>query len=212
MKLNSYLFVCLIISFFTSIGLKGQNYSIGLSSGPTFFTHKIIGQDGYPEGPIHKTRFIAQGDIMLHVSKVFGLKIGIAYEQKGHDRNLYGKIHEFRFNYLSIPIVAELSFGNKIKLKAQAGGTVEYLLKQEWVREIGEGDIRNSNKTDDYDRSNYSALVGIGSEFILSEKISIELGGRYLRGLKTLKGENSFIKFKHIGFATYVGLRYRIGK
>ena len=215
MKSKPYLSFCLIISLLISTELWGQNISIGISSGATFFTQKAEMEDEYYGKPLYKTRFITQGDLMVHINENFGFKLGIAYEQKGYDRKeatYYGYgINEHKFDYLSFPLVAEISFGHKIKVKAYAGASIEYLLKHIWVWEIKQNDRRPINKTDEYGRVYYSALVGIGAEFPLSKKVSIELGGRCSIGLKTLQKENSWVKFKHFGFATLVGLRYNWG-
>ena len=91
-----------------------------------------------------------------------------------------------------------------------AGASVEYLLKHIWVWDIAE-ERKLINKTDEYDRVNYSFLGGIGTEFPLSEKVFIEWGIRSSIGLKTLQKENSWVMFKHFGFVTLTGIRYKLG-
>ncbi len=173
-------------------------------------------EDEYFGEPKYKTRFISQGDIMVHLNENFGIKIGIAYEQKGYDRKRASSsisgysTDEHKFDYLSFPLVAELLFGRKIKMKAHAGASIEYLLKHIWVWNIAE-EKRPINKTDEYSRVNYSFLSGVGTEFLLSEKVFIELGIRNSIGLKTLQKENSWVMFKHFGFVTFAGIRYKLG-
>lgn len=212
MKSTHYLCACSFFLLSTSLGLWGQNISIGISSGATIFTQKAEGEDQYYGEPLYKTRLMAQADLSIGIAGNFGLKLGVAYEQKGYDRkgaSAYGyAIDEHKFDYLSFPLLAEISFGQRTKVKANAGMSVEYLLKQVWVWELAQDDRRPIDKTDEYARMNYSALVGIGAEFPLSEKLAVELGGRCSIGLKTLQEENSWVRFKHFGFITFAGLRF----
>ncbi len=195
--------------------MLAQKFSVGISSGITTFTQKAEEEDRYYGDPFYKTRFTVRGNFMFHIKENFGLRIEIAYQQQGYDRkhkSYYGQaINQHKFDYLSFPLLAEISFGKRTKVKAHVGASIDYLLNHIWVWQIDQDDIRPIDKTDEYERVNYSALAGLGVGFPLTERLSLEIESRCSIGLKTLRKENSWVKFKHFGFVNTLGLRYSLG-
>lgn len=208
-------YLSIVTFFLLSSVLYGQKYSVGISSGATFFTQKAEMEDRYIGEPLYKTGLNIQSDFMLHLNENIGLKLGVAYEQRGFYREQIFSFGEgaytFDFHYLSFPLTTELSFGQKIKIKAHAGLSVEHLLKHIHLRPEESLLPIRSDRTRFYKRTYWSALAGIGAEFPISKRLSLELGGRCSVGLTTLQKTNSWVMFKYFGFVTSAGVRYAFG-
>lgn len=211
MKLKTNQLICFLF-FFSIHCLHAQKYSIGLSTGKTFFTQKVEDEDRFFGDPLYTTRNVYQGDLSVRFNNRIGFKTGIAYEEKGDRRrrntNFGIGIDENQYNYLAFPVLFEFSIGNKVKLKSQTGLSVEYLLKHNQLHHNGINDYFIEDDTNEQARFNYSTLLGIGLELPLYKKISFEIISRAALGLKTLQRDNSWVRFKHSGFIVKVGLRY----
>jgi len=212
MKTVKHFFISFLIVLFFSPSLFGQKFSIGISAGPSFFTQKAEDEDRVWGEPLFITRLFFQGDLTFQFSEDIALKFNVAYQQKGFIRkeptNFGFAFNKNKFNYFSVPILLELSRGEKIKYKAQIGFSFEYLLKSEHIRQR-EFDLYYSDRTKRYDRKYLSAVFGLSAELPLSDKFSVELGGRFSQGMLTLQKENSWVMFRHSGINSFAGLRYK---
>ncbi len=204
-----------IISFLFFVlhhqNLAGQQLSIGVNTGMTISTMKSEEEDKVYGEPKYFKRLTARGDIRMRFDNHFGIRLEMAYEQIGARRKIktnfgYG-FDKYKFNYLTLPLIGEFSVGKTSKLTAHFGASIGYLMKQNWVVDSENKDWTVDN-TEEYQRINYSLLGGLGAEFPLSKSFLLQLEGRCSVGQKTLQKENSWVKSKHFGFVSTIGVRY----
>lgn len=128
------------------------------------------------------------GYIKIQKTKHFGLKAILAYDQNGwayrsltfEDNNstslgtgdLLNKL-----NYLNLPLLAEYSFGDKIKFNLDAGIFVGYLLSNKMVIKIKEPVASTQKTSSSFRRSaNFGVSVGGGVQIPVSAKMKLDLG------------------------------------
>ena len=92
-----------------------------------------------------------------------------------------------KLNYLNLPVVAEYSFGKKIKFKVDAGFFAGYLLKATAVQKIKEPVASTHTFTLTNRKSiNFGVSAGAGLQISLTSKIKLDLGIRDNLGLANI--------------------------
>lgn len=118
-----------------------------------------------------------------------------------------------KINYLNLPILAEYSFGKKIKFNVDAGFFAGYLLKYTAVQKIKEP-VASTNTFALTNRKaiNFGLSAGAGVQIPVSPKMKLDFGIRDNVGLaniyKPQATENSTIKTN--SFSIISGFTYRI--
>ncbi len=128
------------------------------------------------------------GHFKIQKTKHFGLKAILAYDQNGWayrsltfvDNNGTGLATGdllSKLNYINLPLLAEYSFGDKIKFNLDAGVFVGYLLSNKMIRKIKEP-VASTQKTSSSFRksANLGVSVGGGVQIPVSAKIKLDLG------------------------------------
>lgn len=135
------------------------------------------------------TGFSIGGHFKWQTSKHFALKALAAYEQNGWSyRSLVfpsGPGDAFiKLHYLNIPLVAEYSFGNKVKFNIDGGIFVGFLLHNKVTVKITGATPSTENSTSEsYRPINFGASAGAGAEFPLTNKVKLDIGVRNNFGL-----------------------------
>jgi hypothetical protein len=85
-------------------------------------------------------------NLLLLLSKVFSLRTGFTYERLDTDYKVTGNSYNFhafiidvlyRYDYISIPMLARASFGNKVRFWINGGPYFSYLCNQEYALQNG---------------------------------------------------------------------------
>lgn len=140
------------------------------------------------------------------VEKNLGLILEINYSQQGWEQNFEEKDagasqaernktykYQRELNYLQIPFLTHIYFGEKIRFNFNLGPEISFLLNskenfsQELIDDLASGTITSRTVTDQYYRKvnkkiEYGLLGGLGAEFRTGIGIFV-LEGRYILGL-----------------------------
>lgn len=154
--------------------------------------------------------FSAGVKFKYYTSDHFGIKALLLYDQNGWAYrsltftssmgNDLGKGDAiFKLNYLTVPVLAEYSFGNKVKFKAGAGGFFGLLLNNQVIVKIKEPiapDITTTTKSSsDYRKSvNFGLSANAGIQIPISSSIKFEFDVRDNLGLANIYKGDATIK------------------
>jgi outer membrane protein with beta-barrel domain len=131
------------------------------------------------------------GHIKINTSSRFGVKAILQYEQNGwtyrsltfenNSGTAIGKGDAlFKLNYLTLPVLAEYSFGNKVKVNTNAGVFFGVLLNNQIITKIKEPVPPNENTTtkskSDYRKAtNFGISFGTGVQVPFSSKLGLDV-------------------------------------
>jgi hypothetical protein len=83
------------------------------------------------------------------------------------------------FYYLSIPVLAHMSFGQKkLKFVTSLGGGLNYLLAAQGVSKLSgpKGDTRSTyNRTEEFNRFNFTPQISAGISYDMTEKMQLKI-------------------------------------
>jgi opacity protein-like surface antigen len=135
--------------------------------------------------------FNVGGHIKINTSNRFGIKAILQYEQNGwayrsltfenNSGTALGKGDVlFKLNYLTLPVLAEYSFGNKVKVITSAGVFFRVLLNNQIITKIKEPVPPNESTTtkskSDYRKStNFGIPFGAGVQVPFSSKLKLDV-------------------------------------
>jgi opacity protein-like surface antigen len=130
--------------------------------------------------------FNVGGHIKLNTSKRFGIKAILRYEQQGwayrsltFENNTGTTIGKgdvlFKLNYLNLPLLAEYSFGNKLKFTLGGGLFVGFLLNNQIITKINEP-VAPNPVTITKNRSDFRKATNFGLSFSAGVQIPVSHG------------------------------------
>jgi len=136
------------------------------------------------------TGFNIGGHLKIKTSDHFGIKAKLQYDQMGwayrsltFSNNTGTGLAEgdvlYKLSYLNIPVLAEYSFGNRIKFNAGAGFFFGILLNNQLITKIKDGTNSNPVTTKSNSKSmrsaNFGISLGAGLQIPVSPKIKLDL-------------------------------------
>lgn len=226
--MKKHFFLTFISITFFLIG-KSQNKTLeyGVHAGPNLnsvhgtafnkhYKHSLFG-------------FNVGGHIKLNTSKRFGIKATLQYEQNGwayrsltfqnNSGTTLGKGDVlFKLNYLTLPVLAEYSFGSKITINTSAGVFFGVLLNNQIITKIKEPEPPNERTTtkskSDYRKSANSGIsFGCGVQVPFSPKLKIAVNVHDNYGLlninkSTGSSTNTTIKTNSLSLAFGITLLF----
>jgi hypothetical protein len=211
MKLTKLL---LLIAFCctTCFGLAQKSKpELFVLAGPNL--NHFYGTDGNPY-PDSYVGFSVGAGLKKAVSNQINLSAGLSFDRIGAAANditlLYGNtlatadVYHLP-DYLSLPLLAEISTGNKVKLKFETGIFVGMLLNYHVKFKMKQGQQNDYDiKSDDLKNFNGGLLAGIGTEIPLSKKLKLQLVLRDQFGLISLykESDNPAIKTNSLNLLT----------
>ncbi len=199
---------------------QSNKFSYGIEAGPsitTLYGNRYIETiDNASLGYLLGMRF------QYHFSETRSLKSGFGFERKGLVDNIQttdqlgnpiGDVkYQLNFNYLTLPLLVQFGFGEKIKSFWNAGPYVGYLLNQEWVYRVTP-EARGDN-TSNFKRIDLGFTLGIGVTLPLDNHFSISSELRNNLGLyntSALPVRNDG-KIQTFSSVVCLGLTYRASK
>lgn len=204
-----------IFLFLVSMGQKNKT-EYGISGGLN--VNSAYGESVSKDFKSTLVGFSAGGSIKYNTSKHFGIKALLQYDQNGwayrsltlatNTGNLLGKGDIlFKLNYLTLPLLAEYSFGNKIKFKTGAGIFLGLLLSNQVITKVKEPYAPNNTPTtksrSDYRRSaNFGLSFGAGLQIPVSSAVKFDLGLRNNLGLANIYKGDATIKTNSFSIQT----------
>lgn len=218
-KRNTIIFY---LVFFLFSGLHAQEKpSFGFQVGPTLSTQTRV--VFYDVNPI--VRVSSSINILYPVNKKLNFRIHLAYEKKGLkgetfyslDSSATNIIDDFvpttKYNYLTLPLLLERSFGKNVKFSIGAGTYVAYVVRIKDIIDYGNAD-RETLIRKDFSFINRVDIGLSGSAnmmYPISDKLGININLLYNRGLVPIvKKEISPVSIYHSAASLLFGLNYTL--
>jgi hypothetical protein len=190
-----YLF-SFLLPVILSFTIKAQKHSFeyGLTGGVTINSASGSGVDLTKKSNFYG--FSLGGQMKLNTSSQFGVRIIIEYAQLGwkfpsltfaDSVFLHPGSATFKMNYLNLPVMAEYSFGKKLKYHLDAGLFLGLLINNQIVIKLADTYPSNAGNTsfssDSRNTFNYGFAGGMGVELPIRKNNSIHLNLRDMAGL-----------------------------
>jgi Outer membrane protein beta-barrel domain len=199
MKKNIFFSLTLISLFL--IG-KAQKHSMeyGFQSGLNL--NSIHGNTGLKQSASVLTGLSVGGHFKINMNKRFGVKATLAYDQYGwalrslvFADNFGAEIGKtdvlIKLNYLNLPLLAEYSFGNKVKFNLDGGIFLGFLVSNKIITKVTEslqpGQAPKTISTSDNKKStNFGILFGAAIQIPVTHKMKLDFGLRDNLGLTNI--------------------------
>ena len=200
MKLHHHLLILLYCIILVQSATT-QTVLVGLEAGPTYtdlrlsneFSRKIF-------DPM--AGFTAGTNFTIRFTKNLGLRTGLNFERKGTQTNLsftddngtisFNVNEKQFFDFISLPILLEASFGNRIKGIVQLGQSIGFLAQHtshfKNLPSLNGPD--KFHRTDDFRRVEHAIVGGVGLELKLAEVMSAQFLVRPSYGLTNLDNDS----------------------
>ena len=198
-----------------------NKFEVGISGGPSLTYSR--GNDGLKE--FGQPTFGYAGGVTLQYNfpKIVSLRTNVSYVKKGHKLKIettdaQGQplgdllIGEASFDYLTLPILARVSFGKKFKFFANIGPYFGFLIN--YAEKRYSFFLEESN-VDDFKRFDTGITGGIGVSLTVKDRFIVSLEARHNLGLyniskQTINNDGSLIPNSAellIGFAYGFGAK-----
>jgi opacity protein-like surface antigen len=199
MKKN-ILFSLMLISFF--LISKAQKYPMeyGFQSGLNL--NSMHGNTGLKQSASVLTGLSVGGHFKININRHFGLKAILAYDQYGwalrslvfadNIGNAIGKSDVLiRLNYLNLPLLAEYSFGNKVKFNLDGGVFLGFLISNKIITKVTESlqpgqPAKTSSTSNNRKTTNFGLALGAGIQIPITNTIKLDFGVRDNLGLTNI--------------------------
>lgn len=210
MKKNIFFSLILISLFFSS---KAQKHTLeyGFQSGLNLNT--IHGKTNLKQSASILTGLSVGGHFKINITNQFGLKVIAAYDQYGWALRSVVFADNFgteigktdvliKLNYLNLPLLAEYSFGNKVKFNIDGGIFLGFLLNNKIITKVTESlqpgqAAATSSTSNNRKATNFGLAFGAGVQIPITNTIKLDFGMRDNLGLTNIgktQAANSSIK------------------
>lgn len=219
MKHLSILITAILISF--SGIAQDCKFELGLQAGPNLTTMRYASSVMQSNIQPHIAG-MAGLFVQYNISTMFALRIDPAFERLSNNSgevtfsdpsgNILGtgKLH-FRYDYISIPVLARASIGNKVKYFLNVGPSIGFLCNQSTI-----ADWPEKTKTDNtayFETLNIGVTGGIGVALPIKEKFSLSFEIRDNFGFSNINvSTNTNNAIKTNATSLLVGFAYKLGK
>jgi Outer membrane protein beta-barrel domain len=193
---------------------KQANMEYGFLSGVNFNSVRKNNQNIFlKENLTNYTGLSIGGYFKININQLFGIKVLAQYDQNGYrlgditftdasGNNLAPGNVTIKTTYLNFPIVAEFTFGNKIKYYVNAGPYVGFLLSSSVISKISSTASSQASttktKSDGYKSTNFGVSFGTGTLIPISKKLQLHVAIKNNVGLsniiKPISSDNSPLK------------------
>lgn len=194
----------------------------GMEAGPSLKT--LYGFDTVDENEL-SIGFSAGLAFQYNFTDLLSLRTNISFERKGWTTkgeatdemgNPIGEMtFHTNFDYLTLPLLVRLTFGNKIRYFVNAGPYIGYLLKVTDVAEtLGDYPRSEYDNTANFKQHDFGLTTGLGMTYQLAEKLLLSAEIRNNLGLVNISAlpvrNDKSIKTNSTNFL--IGIAYGIGR
>ncbi len=170
--------------------VSAQHSHIGIKGGLNLY-------DVYNDNNVdydYKAGFHAGLLAHIHLAKHFALQPEVVYSSQGAQYNFFNTTTRFNLDYINVPVLFQLMFGNGFRL--QVGPQVGFLIN-----------AKSKNNNYSFDHRDDLTLVDVGAAAGMSYVTKIGLGfdARYVHGLTNIN-QNTIVYSSNRGFQ--LGLFY----
>jgi hypothetical protein len=233
-KIRNQILKSLVISLaLNSIHAQTSNFEIGVSGGPNSspFTEKKPDQTHSDVQP--KYAAYLEVSFQWNTTDHLSLRSGIAYQQNKYSfetnyldagtcqsSNGTGKDH---FEYVTLPILARLTFGQKLQFFFNTGGSISFLTKQSESYKGTQTVVTGGNSQtttfesegsnlSDYKKFNFGLSGGIGFGVPIEKRWNLSLELRSYFGLSNILHENYYKRIaRSNSLNLLLGVSYKFG-
>jgi opacity protein-like surface antigen len=224
MKKNIF-FSLIFISLF--LNGKAQKYNLEYSFQSGLNLNTIHGKTNLKQSASVLTGLSVGGHFKINVNKHFGLKAAVAYDQYGwanrslvFEDNLGTEIGKSdvlsRLNYLNLPLLAEYSFGNKIKFNLDGGIFLGFLVSSKVITKVTEslqpGQAATTTSPSNSTKAiNFGVAFGAGVQIPITNIFKLDFGVRDNLGLTNIgKSQTVNSSIKTNTFSILAGVTFVI--
>jgi len=209
-----FLFFALTILYTNFIFAQTKKVQIGLEGGPTLAS--FDGKDRFKNNHSTKVGFAVGLSLQYDISKTISIRTGVGFERKGFKTRLYNPLTNqdageirYHFDYLTIPVLARVTLGDKIKFFTNAGPYFAYLLDVTDSR--GFYKFLPDSWKYNYQKFDWGITAGIGGALPIKDYLLLTLEIRYNFGLYNYIKKSSYIQYKcyNNSASLLAGLAYR---
>lgn len=192
---NRLFLVTLVIILFSFNGI-GQNekFSVGIEAGPNMGV--LYGNEAINGNSQLGLGFSAGAAFQYNFPKLFSIRTKLAFESKvaTQDVTFYGQNGSIffegksisEFNYITLPIMARITLGNRLKFFGDFGGFIGVLINNK-QKYRGEGyQFPDTDNTSNMSRIDGGITVGVGGGYQINEKLLLHLNVRNNLGLANM--------------------------
>lgn len=211
----------LLLTFLTTAHGQTQRLSIGIEGGPSLISLRgNSAVNSYGSG----FSFAAGVAVQYNISTHFSLRTNVHFERKGTNTKVLftdvngatirdGRIH-LNFDYITLPLLARYSVGERIRFMANAGPFVGYLLNQTGsFRGVGNDPSIEYFRLQDFNRIDFGIALGVGTAIPIGSHILFSVELRDNLGLMNISKVpvigNGSIKTNSV--VLLIGLAYSFG-
>jgi opacity protein-like surface antigen len=224
MKKNIFFSLIYTGLFFIS---KAQKHIMeyGFQSGLNLNT--IHGKTNLKQSASVLTGLSVGGHFKINITNQFGVKAIIAYDQCGWAlRSLVfadnfgaeiGKTDVFiKLNYLNMPLLAEYSFGNKVKFNVDGGIFFGFLLGDKIITKVTQSlqpgqAPKTTGTSDNRKATNFGLSFGAGVQIPVTHTVKLDFGVRDNLGLVNIsKSQTANSSIKTNAFSILAGVTFVI--
>lgn len=216
---KSIILICLLAAFST----QAQNHYLGIKAGG------LISNISYSEDLLvdfqDGSGFIGGLTYEYHVMKFLNVGADILYEQKGNNLKMLftdetgkpleeGVFHE-NYDYISIPIKAGFTLGNKLSVFVNLGVVPSILvsakIKMENVLVAGSDNHNIENRVKDFD---LGGLIELGGSYKFAGRFICFLNLSYEHSFTNFNTDDYWgdTKLKHYAWGAAAGVRFALSK
>ena len=220
MKNGKHIFFAVVICFITNQSYTQNSlFSIGAFGGQNFSTMR--GTSYIDDNHTNKTGFTGGLTFNYQINDILSFQPEIVFERKGSTAPSYeirdlegyslGFLYggDYHYDYLTIPLLLNVSIGKNLKLFVNLGSYLSYLINQ--TDDYSTVVIGNTNNMYPAKSFDFGIVTGIGFEIPLNENVSLFFEGRNNLGLLDIGDIPSFYDhgpIKHNSIAIMGGLKY----
>lgn len=163
------------------------------------------------------------GTIQYHINNIISLRADPGFEQKGNidyitlTDNVGNEIGHLNsrnnLNYIVLPVLGQLSFGNRIAFTLHAGAFAGYLIRSNFIIPAFETYPEQKFKnTGSYRRFDMGIAGGFGCQFPVKDNLSVFLDARINAGLFNIESSPIFEPIHTNSLNLAMGIKYRFAK
>jgi hypothetical protein len=224
MKKNIFSSLILISLFLIGIAQK-HTMEYGIQSGIN--VNSIYGNNSLKKYSSILTGLSIGGHFKINMNKHFGVKAILAYDQYGwalrslvFEDNFGVEIGKSdilsRLNYVNLPLLAEYSFGNKVKFNLDGGIFLGFLVSNKIITKVTEplqpGQSPKTISTSENNKAtNFGMSFGAGLQIPVTHTIKLDFGVRDNLGLANIyKSQAAGSAIKTNAFSILAGVTFVI--
>jgi opacity protein-like surface antigen len=209
----------LLICFFLAGNSQKTPVEMGFQSGINFNSASKTSESNNVNSGL--TGLHIGAGVKINIRKKFGLKAILSFDQNGwayrsllFENNTASGLATgdvlFKLKYLNLPVMAEYSFGNKIKYYLDAGIFLGLLLNNQTILKIKEpdGTVFQNKGSSNYHHFNFGMALAGGIKIPLLPRIKLDLGVENHTGLFKINSSSSPLKLN--AFSILGGLSFKL--